>query len=217
MAEIEEKRLLVRALRARMGRGFAEECGFPVIGNPGRLFQILYLSVLLARDRDHQRALRAAQEMRDHGGDSAAGLARARQDEFGDLAQAVIDRWHGDLRRLRGEAQRDPGQERSLLTSLPGVNDRAVDLFFREVQVLWPEVAPFADQRTLAAARKLGLGRTVADLSALSGSRESEKFSWLAGALARVDLENRYDEIRAAARASVPGTARRSARTRNRA
>lgn len=75
-----------------------------------------------------------------------------------------------------------------------------MDLFLQEVQVLWPEVAPFADRRALAAARKLDIGRSVADLSALAGSRESEKLAWLAGGLARVDLENRYDEIRAAAR-----------------
>ncbi len=220
MVGIEEKRRLVRAVRSLMGRGFAEACGFEVIANPAKLFQLLYLSVLVVGDRDYQRAVRVAAELRDHGCDSAARMAQSRHDEraglireagrrrdadavsttLGDLAQATVDRWHGDVRRLRGEAQQDPGRERRLFTELPGVDDRAVDLFFREVQVLWPEVAPFVDRRALAAARRLELGRTVADLSELAKSRESEKLSWLAGALARVDMENRYDEIRAAAR-----------------
>jgi endonuclease III len=220
MTEIEQKRRLVRALRSQVGRGFAEACGFTVIANPARLFQILYLAILLTGDRDYRRAVRLAKALRDRGWESPARMARARHDEraaliktagrwrdadtlaatLGDLAQTIVDRYRGDLRRLRSDARRDPGRERELLKKLPGVDDRVVDLFFREVQVLWPEVAPFVDRRALAAARKLELGRSVADLSALTGGRESEKLAWLAGALARVDLDNRYDEIRASVR-----------------
>jgi endonuclease III len=218
MREIEEKRRLVRAVRSRMGRGFAEACGFRVIGNPASLFQILYLSVLLASDRDYPRAVRIARVLRDRGWESAAGMASSLHDEraatirtagrrrdaeqlaatLGDLAQKIVDRYRGDLRRLRTEAKRDAGRERELLKKLPGVTDRAVDNFFQEVQVLWQEVAPFVDRRALAAARKLDIGRTVADLTELAKARESEKLAWLAGALVRVDVENRYDEIRAA-------------------
>jgi hypothetical protein len=220
MRGIEEKRLLVRAVRSRMGRGFAEACGFRVIGNPASLFQILYLSVLLTSDRDYQRAVRIAKVLRDRGWESAAGMASSLHDEraalirtagrrrdadklaatLGDLAQQIVGRYRGDLRRLRTEAKRDAGRERELLKKLPGVTDRAVDNFFQEVQVLWQEVAPFVDRRALAAARKLELGKSVADLTELAKARESEKLAWLAGALVRVDVENRYDEIRAAVR-----------------
>jgi hypothetical protein len=219
MTDIEQKRRLVRALRSQVGRGLADACGFTVIANPARLFQILYLSILLTGDRDYQRAVRVAQALRDRGWDSAARMAASRHDErtalvktagrkrdadalaatLGHLAQSIVDRYRGDLRRLRSDARRDSGRERDLLKKLPGVDDRVVDLFFREVQVLWPEVGPFIDRRALAAARKLDLGRSVADLTALTGGRqrESEKLAWLAGALARVDMDNRYDEIRA--------------------
>jgi hypothetical protein len=54
-----------------------------------------------------------------------------------------------------------------------------------------------ADRRALAAARRLGLGRTARDLAGLTGSGESEQLSWLVGALARVDLERRYAEVTA--------------------
>ncbi|MBX6357339.1 MAG: hypothetical protein IRZ05_15990 [Micromonosporaceae bacterium] len=218
MTGIEQKRRLARAVRSRMGRGFAEESGFRVIGNPASLFQILYLSVLLASDRNYPRAVRTARMLRDRGWESAAAMAGSLHDEraalirtagrrrdadrlaatLGDLAQKIVDRYRGDLRRLRTEAKRDPGRERELLKKLPGVTDRAVDNFFQEVQVLWQEVAPFVDRRALAAARKLDLGRTVADLAGLAKARESERLAWLAGALVRVDVENRYDEIRAA-------------------
>jgi hypothetical protein len=220
MTDIEQKRRLARAVRGQMGRGFAEACGFTVIANPGRLFQILYLSILVANDRSYQRAVRTAQVLRDRGWDSAARMAQSPREQrvgviriaggrrdpgelagtLGDLAQKIVDRYRGDLRRLRSDAKRDPGRERELLKQLPGVNDRVVDLFFQEVQVLWPELAPFVDRRALAAARKLDLGRSVEDLSALAKGRESERLAWLAGALARVDLENRYDQILAAAR-----------------
>lgn len=218
MRDIEERRRLARAVRSQMGRGLAEACGFRVLGNPGSLFQILYLSVLLASDRDYQRAIRVARVLRDRGWESAAGMASSLHDErvglirtagrkrdadqlaatLGDLAQKIVDRYHGDLRRLRTEARRNPSRERELLKKLPGVTDRAVDNFFQEVQVVWQEVAPFVDRRALAAARKLDIGRTVADLTEIAKARESEKLAWLAGALVRVDMENRYDEIRAA-------------------
>ena len=38
-----------------------------------------------------------------------------------------------------------------------GVGDVGADIFLREVQVAWTEVAPFADERALGAARDLGL------------------------------------------------------------
>jgi len=115
---------------------------------------------------------------------------------LGDLATAVVRRYGGDLRRLRGQARRDQAAQRRLLCGLPGVTDAAVDLFFRDVQVIWPEAGPFADRRSLRAAARLGLGGSVAELDALTAGR-SEKLAWLAGALARIDLEGRYDEIRA--------------------
>jgi hypothetical protein len=44
----------------------------------------------------------------------------------------------------------------------------------------------------------LGLAGGVDELTALTGD-ESERLAWLVGALARVDLDNAYDEVRALA------------------
>ncbi|MCX4390324.1 hypothetical protein OG777_25865 [Micromonospora peucetia] len=209
----EDRKRLVRRLAS--GRGFAEQYGFRVVNNPSSLFQVLCLAVLLARRGDFRRALDSAHALPAAGWDSAARLARslhadrvrvlrdsgqrgdvdALADTLGDLARAVVERYRGDLRRLRAVAHHDPARERELLTELPGVDGAVVDLFLREAQALWREVAPVADRRALVAARRLGLGRSADDLAELAGSGESERLAWLVGALARVDLEQRYAEL----------------------
>jgi hypothetical protein len=215
-AGTDEQRRLVRRLLTRMGRGYAEAYGFSVSSNPASLFRLLLLSMLTSGRRDHRRAVAIARALVDRGWDSAARLAGSRYDEriavirgagagrdaerlattLGELATAVVDRYGGDLRRLRTEAHRDPAVERRLLTRLPGVTDAAADLLFSEAQVIWPEAGPFADRRSLRAAARLGLGRSTRELAALTGDR-SEKLAWLTGALARVDLDDRYAEVRA--------------------
>ncbi|KAB1105618.1 hypothetical protein [Micromonospora aurantiaca] len=214
--DVADKKRLARRL-AGDGRGFAECFGFRVTNNPAQLFQVLYLAVLLARRGDFHRSVDAATALRDAGWDTAARMARSRHedrvrvlraaglrgdlpaiaDTLGDLARTIVETYRGDLRRLRTAAHQDAGEERRLLTALPRVDDEVCDLFLREAQALWREAAPVADRRALAAARRLGLGRTARDLAGLTGSGESEQLSWLVGALARVDLERRYAEVTA--------------------
>lgn len=220
MGGTEEQKRLVRRLIGS-GRGLAEAWGFRVTNNPANLFQLLYLSILLRPRGDYQKAMNTALALRDRGWDSPARMARALQaDRFrlirdvshrrdaqeiaavlGDLARTISERYRGDLRRLRTESRQDPHRIRAQLVELPGVDDDVVDLFFREVQAIWPEVAPSADRRALTAARRLGLGRSPAELAALAGGRESERLAWLVGALARVELEKRYGDFREPARA----------------
>ncbi|MFE9694890.1 hypothetical protein [Micromonospora sp. NPDC005806] len=215
ISSIEEKKRLVRRLAG--DRGFAEWYGFRVLNNPSQLFQVLYLSVLLARRGDFRKAVDTALALRDAGWDSAARMARSLHedrvrvlraagqrgdvdglaDTLGDLARITVNRYRGDLRRLRTGAHQDPARERRMLTALPGVDDEVADLFLREAQAVWREVAPVADRRALVAARRLGLGRSAEDLAGLAGSGESERLAWLVGALARVDLEKRYAELTA--------------------
>ncbi|MGN9810489.1 hypothetical protein ACTMSW_14150 [Micromonospora sp. BQ11] len=214
MSRTEDKKRLVRRL-AGGGRGFAEQYGFRVTNNPSSLFQILCLAVLLARRGDFRRAVDSAHALPAQGWDSAARLARslhadrvrvlreggqrgdvdALADTLGDLARSVVEQYRGDLRRLRAVAHHDPARERELLTALPGVDAAVADLFLREAQALWREVAPVADRRALVAARRLGLGRSADDLAGLAGSGESERLAWLVGSLARVDLEKSYAEL----------------------
>src|SRR5436305_5968813 len=152
VSSVDEKRRLVRRLLEREGRGFAEACGFPVTNNPSSLFRLLYLALLAGGRRDQQRAVRLAQAVRDAGWDTAARLAAAGHhpltatlraagagrdanrlaDTLGQLAAAVVDRYRGDLRRLRSTTRRDPAVLRRALTDLPSVDSPAVVVFLRE-------------------------------------------------------------------------------------
>jgi hypothetical protein len=49
----------------------------------------------------------------------------------------LLDRYRGDLRRLRAEAGQDPQRERQLLKVVKGLGEVGVDIFFREAQVAW--------------------------------------------------------------------------------
>src|ERR687888_69109 len=76
----------------------------------------------------------------------------ARYDEstsrmLGDTCALLLERYRGDLRRLREEAGRDPKRERALLKAFKGLGDVGVDIFFREAQLAWKELYPFADRR----------------------------------------------------------------------
>jgi hypothetical protein len=117
---------------------------------------------------------------------------------LGEMAEAALERWRGDLRRLREEANRDPKRERNLLKQFKGMGDVGVDIFFREAQAGWDELRPFADRRALDAARRLSLGRDAKALARLADGRD---FDRLVAALVRTELSDDYDEIRAAARA----------------
>ena len=222
----EEQKQIARAVLEREGRGFAEEIGLRRTNNPGGLFDLLVTAILVAPRGETAAAARAAHEVtnrwhtaadladaaeqdvakelgaavegddRSDGDDSAsddAGTLRA-------LAVAIGETWGGDLRRLREEAGQDPARERALLTDLPGVDDAVADVFLREVQVLWDEVSPFADDRALRAASALGLGESADDLARYGGG--AEKIGRLAGALARIEVEGAHDEIRRAASSS---------------
>ncbi len=50
-----------------------------------------------------------------------------------------------------------PLQERALLKKLKGTGDGAVDIYFRQAQVVWEELFPFGDKKALKAARLVGL------------------------------------------------------------
>jgi hypothetical protein len=91
----------------------------------------------------------------------------ARYDErtstiLADTSALLLDRYGGDLRRLRAAAGHDSAAERRLLKEFKGIGDVGVDIFFREAQRAWSELYPFADRRALQAAGRLGLGADVA-------------------------------------------------------
>jgi hypothetical protein len=207
----------VHVLLDRHGRTFADELGIDVAKNtPAPLFRLLCAATLMSARISSQIAVDAARNLAKHGWRSPQKLAGSTWEErvealneagyaryqertatmLGDLTDHLLDRYGGDLRKLRAEAGRDPEAERKLLKEFKGLGDVGVDIFFREAQVAWEELAPFADKRALDAARRLKLPTDGAKLAGLVGN---DDYPRLVAALVRVELDDDYDAVRAAA------------------
>jgi hypothetical protein len=206
-----------RALLDLHGRTFAEELGIDVgKGTPSPLFRLLCASTLMSARIGSQIAVEAARNLAKQGWRSprklaestwearvealnAAGYTRYQERTatmLGELTDTLLERYGGDLRRLREEAGRDPGAERKLLEQFKGLGDVGVDIFFREVQVSWDELFPFADRRALDAAGRLKLPKDAGKLAELVGPKDYPR---LVAGLVRVELDDDYDTVRRAA------------------
>ena len=213
------KRRIAEALLERHGQTFADELRIDVAkGTPAPLFRLLVASILFSARIGHRIAVAAAQALfaqgwttpQKLGGATWAERVRvlnrsgyARYDEstsrmLGETCDLLLERYGGDLRRLREDAEHEAKRERALLKELKGLGDVGVDIFFREAQVAWDELYPFADRRTLQAAQRLGLGADARALARLAGD-DSREFARLAAALVRVGLERDYEGVRGAA------------------
>lgn len=84
---------------------------------------------------------------------------------LGDGARLLRQRWHGDLRELRQEADGNTERMRELLQEHPRIGPVGADIFCREAQEVWPELSPFFDRASLDQAAKLGLPHTAAGLA----------------------------------------------------
>lgn len=197
---------LVKALLARHGQTYGAELGLDLAHpGPGDLFGWLCAALLMSARIPAAAAIRAAAGLRRQGWTSAETLAAsawaervaaldaagyARYDEktatqLGDLAETLRDAYGGDLRRLREATGCDPVEERRRILAFKGIGPVGADIFFREVQLAWDELFPFADARSLATAADLGLPATPAGLAALV---PQSRFPALLAALTRARL-----------------------------
>ncbi|MFC8088876.1 endonuclease [Streptomyces sp. NPDC057301] len=212
-----DKRVVRELVRAH-GQTFAEEAGIALRNTPQPLYRLLVLAHLLsARIRgsiavDTTRALYDAglrDPRRMAGADwqeRVDALGRGgyrRYDErtatqLGEGAELLNDRWGGDLRRLRKEADGDVAELRSLLREFPGMGPAGADIFLREAQRVWPEVAPYLDAKALSGAERLGLPKDPERVADLAGNAEP---AVLAAALVRASLDKEVaeDSLRRAA------------------
>lgn len=106
------------------------------------------------------------------------------------------DRWRGDLRTLRKEADGDVKQARQLLTELKGIGPVGADIFLREAQQCWPEFRPYVDKRAKDAAKALGLPSRASELAGLV---DGDDLARLVAALIRTSLEADAAEVKQAA------------------
>lgn len=167
---------IARRLVSRHGETFAEQAGIRLDDKPSPLWQVLVLSLLLsarissdiavAASRELSRSgYRTAQAMRDASWqDRVDALGRGhyrRYDErtatmLGEVADLTLDRYRGDLRRLREAADR-PDDVATLLQEFKGIGPTGAAIFCREVQGIWSELAPYVDGIAAKGAERVGL------------------------------------------------------------
>jgi endonuclease III len=203
----------VRVLLDRCGSTYAEEAGIRLADRPQPLYRLLVLATLLSARISGQLAVAAARELFRAGYRSPKAMCAAswqdrvdalgrghykRYDErtatmLGEGAELLDQRWGGDLRKLHAETSRD--RPAALLTAFPGIGPAGADIFLREVQGVWPDIAPHLDTRVLAGAGLVGLPTEPGALARLADGHGT--LVRLAAALVRVSLDNDLaDEIK---------------------
>lgn len=200
----DQKKLAARVLDVAGGT-FAAQAGIRLADKPSPLYRLLVLSVLLSTRIKADIAVTAAAELARAKMTTPAkmldatwqqrvdALGRAhyvRYDEstataLGDGARLLLDKYHGDVRRLRAEADGDLDALRRLLREFPRLGPTGADIFCREAQAVWPELRPYFDSKTLDGARKAGLPASGDSLGRLVRADDLASF---AAALVRLSL-----------------------------
>ncbi|MFJ7240121.1 endonuclease [Streptomyces olivaceus] len=209
-----DQQKVVRELVAAHGQTYADEAGIRLKDTPQPLYRLLVLAHLLSARISGSIAVAAARALGEAGLRDPRRMADAdwqervdalgrggyrRYDErtatqLGEEAELLTDRWGGDLRRLREEADGEVPEVRRLLQEFNGVGPTGADIFLREAQLVWPEAAPYVDHKALQGAERLGLPKDPDRLLGLAGKTEP---AVLAAALVRaaVDREVREDTL----------------------
>jgi endonuclease III len=201
-----DQRRVVKALVDAHGRTYAEEAGIRLADTPQPLYRLLVLAHLLSARIRGSVAVATARALYEAGLRDPRRMAGAdrrervdalgrggyrRYDErtatqLGDAAGLLTERWGGDLRRLREEADGRVPEVRRLLQEFPGVGPTGADIFVREAQRVWTEAAPYLDRKALQGAVRLGLPDDPDRLLDLAGGTEP---AVLAAALVRAALD----------------------------
>ncbi|WUH94834.1 endonuclease [Streptomyces sp. NBC_00433] len=196
----------VERVLAAYGQTYAAEAGIALRDTPQPLYRLLVLTVLLSARIRSGTAVATARALAEAGLRDPRRMAAAtwqervdalgrggyrRYDEstatqLGKGAALATERYGGDLRRLHEEAGADLGALRAALREFPGIGPAGADIFLREVQLVWPDIAPFFDSKALQGAAEAGLPDRPAPLRRAAGDAEP---AVLAAALVRVALD----------------------------
>lgn len=212
----EQTKATARALLDLHPRGYAGELGIQVTKTAKGLFRLLCFAILAEDTAPSPAVGEAMRALQERGLDSAPEMAKSSEDQLAELlreagygrseeaagwlqqaAEHIIDRYDGDLNNLLDEADGDRDQLYAALAELPGMDHAGVAVLLREVQMMRPEVAPFADEGALAAAKRLGLPTDAGELMTdVARGQRNEELANLVGALALVEARDEYDEVR---------------------
>ncbi|MFF5937980.1 endonuclease [Streptomyces sp. NPDC012508] len=192
-------------LEDESSRTYAQEAGIRLKDTPQPLYQLLVLAHLLSARIRAATAVAAAEALFEAGMRTPRRMREAswqqrvdalgeggyrRYDErtatqLGEEAELVLDKYDGDLRRMREAADGDVDAMREALQEMPGIGPAGADIFLREAQGIWPELAPYLDERVLEGARRTGL---PTDPDALARLVPGEDLPVVAAALVRASV-----------------------------
>ncbi|KAJ5558629.1 hypothetical protein N7535_008846 [Penicillium sp. DV-2018c] len=113
---------------------------------------------------------------------------------LGELATLVVEKYDGDLNNLLKQANGNPDKVKLLLKEVKGIGDLAVEVFFNNVQSVWPSIAPSIDSRSLKTADEIGIGTDLDQIYEIL-DQDPVRMSWFANGLSEVRLEKRQDVI----------------------
>lgn len=195
-------RTTTEALLNTAGTTYAAQAGITLADKPAPLYRLLVLSVLLSSRIKADIAVAATRELGEFGTarkmrdatwqqrvDALGRGHYVRYDEstataLGQGADLLLERYQGDLRKLRDPES--PHTTRERLHEIPKLGPVGVHIFCREAQAVWPELRPYLDKKALSGAEKVGLPANAQELAGLVGEDELAR---LAAALVRVMLE----------------------------
>jgi endonuclease III len=203
---------IVAELLDRHGRTYADELGLDPV-TPAGLFGLLLFAMLSSTRIRASLAVSGTQALLAAGWTTAAKMAAsswedrartlnesgyARYDErtasqLGEACDLLLARYDGDLRQLRSAAGEDPAREKELLQEIKGIGPTGADIFLREAQSSWSELAPYVDDRTRDEAKQLGLPTDPDELAGLVKPKDVPR---LVAALVRARLDRDTDAIR---------------------
>jgi len=195
----------VAQLLAQDGETYAHQAGIHLKDEPAPLFQLLVLANLLSTRISADIAVDAARELNKAGFTTAQHMKDAswqqrvdalgrghyrRYDEstatrLGEGAELLLEKYHGDLRRLHEAASSHSDLERRL-EEFPGIGPTGAQIFLREVQGVWSDVGPVFDKKALQGAKQEKL---PTDPQALGNLAPRADWPRLAAALVRVTLK----------------------------
>lgn len=193
---------------------FAEEAAITLRDRPSPLWQLLVLSMLLSARISSDIAVAAARELFKAGYRTPKAMCEAswqdrvdalgrghyrRYDErtstmLGEAAVTVLDDYAGDLRRLHTG---DAGDIEKALERFKGIGPTGAAIFCREVQGVWPDLAPYVDARAAEGAQRLGLPRSADRLAKLVPAEDLPRL--VAGCVRAAIDRSVVDEVREAA------------------
>ena len=186
------------------GTTYAKQAGIALRDTPAPLYRLLVLSILLSTRIKADIAVAAAGELAEFGTprkmrdatwqqrvDALGRGHYVRYDEststaLGEGAELLLDRYGGDLRKLRDQADGDPAEIRNRLQEFPRLGPVGAHIFCREAQAVWPSLRPYFDKKALDGARTAGLPTDPDKLAELVAPRDLARLS---AALVRLTLD----------------------------